>query len=94
MGVLAVGAGAIALIAVVGFALLALVVIVVGPSRRVRAEPPLDPEVEAALLLGEDPDEVALDATPGTDTDAHADADGQAGEDAAAEYWPSDGEQA
>lgn len=92
MGVLAVGAGAIALIAVVGFALLALVVIVVGPSRRVRAEPPLDPEVEAALLLGEDPDEVALDATP--DTDAHADADGQAGEDAAAEYWPSDGEQA
>jgi len=102
MGVLAVGAGAIALIAVVGFALLALVVIVVGPSRRVRAEPPLDPEVEAALLLGEDPDEVALEATPDTgtytDTDTNSDtyaaADEQEGGDAAAEYWPADGEQA
>jgi hypothetical protein len=59
MGVLlAVSGGAIAVI-VVGIALLALVVIVVGPSRRVRAEPPMDPAVEAALLLGEDPDEVA-----------------------------------
>ena len=101
MGVLAVGAGAIALIAVVGFALLALVVIVVGPSRRVRAEPPLDPEVEAALLLGEDPDEVALEASPntgtytdtGTNSDTYA-ADEQEGGDAAAEYWPADGEQA
>jgi hypothetical protein len=91
MGVLAVGAGAIALIAVVGFALIALVVIVVGPSRRVRAEPPLDPEVEAALLLGEDPDEVALEASP--DTGAYA-ADEQEGGDAAAEYWPADDEQA
>jgi len=94
MGVLAVGAGAIALIAVVGFALVALVVIVVGPSRRVRAEPPLDPEVEAALLLGEDPDEVALEASPDTDTDTYADVDAPEGEDAAAEYWPADGEQA
>jgi hypothetical protein len=99
MGVLAVGAGAIALIAVVGFALIALVVIVVGPSRRVRAEPPLDPEVEAALLLGEDPDEVALEASPdtgtgtGTGTGTYA-ADEQEGGDAAAEYWPADGEQA
>jgi hypothetical protein len=107
MGVLAVGAGAIALIAVVGIALIALVVIVVGPSRRVRAEPPLDPAVEAALLLGEDPDEVALEATPntcadaGTDagTDADLDFDSEAftyaDDDAAsAESRPTDGEQA
>jgi hypothetical protein len=41
---------------VLGLCVLAVVVIVVGPSRRVRAERPLDPDTEAALLLGEDPD--------------------------------------
>jgi cbb3-type cytochrome oxidase subunit 3 len=35
---------------------LGVVLIVVGPSRRVRAEQPLDPDAEAALLLGEDPE--------------------------------------
>lgn len=40
---------------VLGLCVLAVVVIVVGPSRRVRAERPLDPDTEAALLLGEDP---------------------------------------
>jgi hypothetical protein len=34
-----------------------LVLIVVAPWRRVRDEPPLDPEVEAKLLLHRDPDE-------------------------------------
>jgi len=41
---------------VLGLCVLAVVVIVIGPSRRVRAERPLDPDTEAALLLGEDPD--------------------------------------
>lgn len=49
---------------VLGLCVLAVVVIVVGPSRRVRAERPLDPDTEAALLLGEDPD--ALDDEPAT----------------------------
>ena len=56
---LGVGAGSIAVIAIAVVAVLALVVIVVAPSRRVRREPPLDPDVESAILLGEDPD--ALD---------------------------------
>jgi hypothetical protein len=55
--VLGIGAGSIALIAIAVVAFLALVVIVVGPSRRVRAEPPLDPDEESAILLGEDPDD-------------------------------------
>jgi hypothetical protein len=55
--VLGIGAGSIALIVIAAVAVLALVVIIVAPSRRVRAEGRLDPEVEAALLLGEDPEE-------------------------------------
>jgi threonine dehydrogenase-like Zn-dependent dehydrogenase len=55
--VLGIGAGSIALIAIAVAALLGLVIIVVAPSRRVRAERRLDPDVEAALLLGEDPEE-------------------------------------
>ncbi|MFM7225520.1 MAG: hypothetical protein ACKOBG_05615 [Actinomycetota bacterium] len=42
---------------VVGASVAALVIIVVGPSRRVRAERPLPPEVEAAVLLGRRPEE-------------------------------------
>ena len=38
---------------------LAVLVIVVGPSRRIRAERRLDPDTEAALLLGEDPDHLS-----------------------------------
>jgi hypothetical protein len=37
--------------------LLLLVLIVAAPFRRVRDEPPLDPAVEAKLLLRRDPDE-------------------------------------
>ena len=54
--VLGISAGSIALIAIAVVAFLALVLIVVGPSRRVRAEPPLDPDEESAVLLGENPD--------------------------------------
>jgi hypothetical protein len=44
----------------VGVACLAvLVAIVVAPWRRVRAEPPIPDDVEARLLLGEDPKEIA-----------------------------------
>jgi hypothetical protein len=41
---------------VVGAAAAALLMIVIGPSRRVRAEPPLPREVETKLLLGQDPE--------------------------------------
>jgi hypothetical protein len=34
--------------------------IVIAPSRRVRAEQPLPPDVEAKLLLGEDPDQPTI----------------------------------
>ena len=43
----------IALVAVV-----VLVLIVVAPWRKVRAEPPLDPDAEARLLLHRNPDDV------------------------------------
>lgn len=51
---------------------LGVVLIVVGPSRRVRAEQPLDPDAEAALLLGEDPEvvEEELEAREQEDTAA------------------------
>ena len=46
----------------VGVACLAvLVIIVVAPWRPVRAEPPMRDDVEARLLLGEDPKEIALE---------------------------------
>jgi len=42
---------------VCGLSIAGLLWIVVAPSRRVREEPGLDPEVETKLLLGELPDE-------------------------------------
>jgi hypothetical protein len=60
---------------VLGLCILAVVVIVVGPSRRVRAERPLDPDTEAALLLGEDPD--ALDDDVDTAEPRPQEPDGQ-----------------
>jgi hypothetical protein len=39
--------------------LAALVVIVVAPWRRIRAEPRIQKDVETRLLLGEDPKEIA-----------------------------------
>ena len=54
---------------VVGVAVALLAVIVIGPSRRVRAEPPLDLATQLTLLLGQEPtpeviaalDEIARD---------------------------------
>jgi hypothetical protein len=48
---------------ITGVAAVALLVIVLAPSRRVRAEARLDREVETRLLLGVDPD-VAAEAEP------------------------------
>jgi hypothetical protein len=41
---------------VVGASAAALLMILIAPSRRVRAEPPLDRDVETRLLLGMDPE--------------------------------------
>lgn len=45
----------IVVIGVVALAVVALVLIVWAPWRRVRAEGPLPPEIEAQILLGQDP---------------------------------------
>ena len=58
-------AGGCALLAVV----LALLVIAT-PWRRVREVPPLDDEVQARLLLGEDPEEIERDLEEGDDQPA------------------------
>jgi hypothetical protein len=52
---------------VVGASLVALLAILVAPSRRVRAEPPLPRDVETSLLLGEDPDQSAAPTEAETD---------------------------
>ena len=49
---------------VVGASAAALLMIVIGPSRRVRAEHPLPPEVEARILLGQDPDQPTIPPPP------------------------------
>jgi hypothetical protein len=49
---------------IVGASTVALVMILIGPSRRVRAEAPLPRDVETKLLLGEDPDEPTIPPTP------------------------------
>ena len=45
------------LVIVGAISVVVLVLIVVAPWRRIRDEPPLDPNVEAKLLLHRDPDE-------------------------------------
>ncbi len=40
-----------------GASIAALAIIVIAPSRRVRAEPPLPKDVAYKILLGEDPDQ-------------------------------------
>lgn len=52
-------------IVIVGLAVVALALIVVAPWRRVRAERPLPRDVEARLLMGEPPRQVAA-STEGT----------------------------
>lgn len=48
-------------------AAVALVALIAAPWRSVRKEPPLDDDVEARLLLGEDPERVAADSEPPAD---------------------------
>jgi hypothetical protein len=52
---------------VVGAALVALLVILIGPSRRVRSEPPLPTDVESKLLLGQDPEQPTIPPPPRVD---------------------------
>ena len=49
---------------IVGASLVGLLVIVIAPSRRVRAEHPLPRDVETSLLLGQDPDQAAPPEPP------------------------------
>ena len=52
---------------IVGASLVGLLTILIAPSRRVRAEPPLPRDVETSLLLGQDPDKAAEPARPEED---------------------------
>jgi hypothetical protein len=52
---------------VVGASIAALLFIVIGPSQRVRAEGPLPRDVEAKILLGEDPDQPTIPPPPSVD---------------------------
>jgi hypothetical protein len=52
---------------IVGVSVAALFFIVVAPSRRVRAEKPLDRDVETKLLLGQDPDDPTIPPAPSVD---------------------------
>ncbi len=49
---------------VVGASVAGLLMILIGPGRRVRAERPLPPDVEAKLLLGIDPDQPTIPPPP------------------------------
>ena len=52
---------------VVGASTVALLMILIAPSRRVRAEPPIPRDVETRLLLGEDPDQATIPPEPSED---------------------------
>lgn len=52
---------------VFGLSLAGLLWIVIAPSRRVRQEPGLDPEIETKLLLGELPDEAEESESPSSE---------------------------
>lgn len=67
---------------VVVVATVALLLLVIAPWKSVRNEPPLDDDVEARLLLGEDPAKIAADVdaaearrAPVVDLDATRDDD-------------------
>jgi hypothetical protein len=49
---------------VVGASAAALLMILIAPSRRVRAEPPLARDVETKLLLGQDPEQPTIPPPP------------------------------
>jgi hypothetical protein len=52
---------------VVGACAAAVLMILIAPSRRVRAEHPLPPDVEAKLLLGQDPEQPTIPPPPRVD---------------------------
>ena len=52
---------------IVGASAAALLMIVIGPSRKVRAEPPLPPDVAAKILLGQDPEQPTIPPPPRVD---------------------------
>jgi hypothetical protein len=49
---------------VVGASVAALLIILIGPSRRIRAERPLPEEVEMKLLFGQDPEQPTIPPPP------------------------------
>jgi hypothetical protein len=49
---------------VVGASAAALLMILIAPSRRVRAEPPLTREQETRVLLGQDPEQPTIPPQP------------------------------
>jgi hypothetical protein len=52
---------------VVGACAAGVLMILIAPSRRVRAEQPLPPDVEAKLLLGQDPEQPTIPPPPRVD---------------------------
>ena len=50
---------------VVGASCVAVLMIVIAPSRRVRAEPPLPRDIATKVLLGEDPDQPTIPPASG-----------------------------
>jgi hypothetical protein len=54
---------------VVGASVAAFLMILIGPSRKVRAEAPLPPDVQAKLLLGQDPEQPTMPPPPRVDHD-------------------------
>jgi hypothetical protein len=58
---------------IAGVALVGLILIVLTPSRRLRAEARLDREIETRVLLGVDPDATDADARNDEREHAHAD---------------------
>ncbi len=54
---------------VVGASVAAFLMILIGPSRKVRAEAPMPPDVQAKLLLGQDPEQPTMPPPPRVDHD-------------------------
>jgi hypothetical protein len=63
---------AVVVVIVVGIALVALLAIIVAPSRSVRAEGSLPDDVEARVLLGGSPREIAADMDDMDDVEEQA----------------------
>jgi hypothetical protein len=63
---------AVVVVIVVGVALVALLAIIVAPSRSIRAEGSLPDDVEARVLMGGSSREIAAELDDVTDQDVHA----------------------